>query len=560
MSITKTILVSFFIVCCSVAAKAQPGSATKDSTLLKLNFITFEGEKIVTKVHFENTATHKIINFKTDQNGVASCTLRIGENFAITIDNSADSYEYTIPDADGEALNFTFKYHLQEKIIPTGVIKVFNKKELKAISIRSNNNSTQVLTITNDTVHFPVNENVQYLVQASGVSIKNNTIKIKNTADAVLNYILYFSDDTHAELIAIDSSKSVINVVYKNLYNKPVEGDTILVKGKKMAEQKIRTSANGTAIVILPADDHYTVSLKYFPNVYDINIEKENNLILANDLILNYPGVKEFEKQKKEEADFIAYRDSIYKATEKTKELKLESLLPKIASEIEFVTKKLKDDPGYFERERNVVCAVLKRNKWPSRMIVTDVTGSMYPYMQQIALWHTLEMMDKSPSDYVFFNDGDNKPDRLKVIGKTGGIYSCLKNMPDSVIKTMYTAMGKGSGGDAPENDIEALLKSIELKSPDATVILIADNLSPVKDMALLYDVKVPVRVVLCGTGMGWVNTDYIELAYRTGGSIHTIEQDIFNLTDLHDNDTITIAGTTYKLSGGRFFPLSTRL
>ncbi|MGG9963587.1 hypothetical protein [Ferruginibacter sp. SUN106] len=560
MSITKTILVSFLIICCSVITNAQTGSAGKDSALLKLNFTTFEGEKIITKVHFENTATHKIINFKTDQNGVAACLLRIGENFAITIDNSEDSYEYTIPDADGEALNFTFKYHLQEKIIPSGVIRLFNKKDLKDISIKTNNNSTQVLRITNDTVHFSVNGNEQYLVQSSGVTIKNNTIKIRNAEDAVLNYILYFSDDTHAELIAIDSFKSVINVVYKNLYDKPVVGDTIVVKGKKMAEHKIRTSANGSAIVILPADDQYTISLKYFPNVYDINIEKENHLILANDLILNYPSVKEFEKQKKEEAAFIARRDSIYKAVEKIKELKLESLIPKVTYDVELAAKELKKDPKFFEKEQNVVCAVLNRNKWPSRMIVTDVTGSMYPYMQQIALWHTLEMMDKSSSDYVFFNDGDNKPDNLKVIGKTGGIYSCLKNLPDSVIKTMYTAMEKGSGGDAPENDIEALLKSIELKSPDATVILIADNLSPVKDMALLYDVKVPVRVVLCGTGMGWVNTDYIELAYRTGGSIHTIEQDIFNLTDLHDNDTIKIAGTIYKFSGGRFFPLSTRL
>ena len=67
---------------------------------------------------------------------------------------------------------------------------------------------------------------------------------------------------------------------------------------------------------------------------------------------------------------------------------------------------------------------------------------------------------------------------------------------------------------------------------------------------------KVPVHIVLCGTESG-VNEDYLEIAYKTKGSIHTIEQDIDDLAQLADGATITIGHYKYRVSRGKFIQVS---
>ncbi|WP_462250529.1 hypothetical protein [Ferruginibacter sp.] len=560
MKIIKTLFSIFFILFYS-SAISQSDSLSNDQIVLQLNIVTFESEKIVTTVHLRNTADNKTRSFKTDNKGKISCNVQIGGNYVISITDSDDSYEYTIPDSDGVPLIFNFKYNLQQKSISTVVIKIFNNEILKDILVDAKNDSRQILRIKNDTVHFLISKGRNYLVQAAGVEIKNNFIKFDGTYNSAFSYVLYFSDEKHAELIAIDSSQSVLNIVYKNLYNKPVKGEVITIEGKKHGTNyKIRTSTNGSSLAILPANDYYTVSLKYFPNVFNINIEKENSIILANNLLLNYPSPLEFEKQKKEEAKRIAKRDSLYKIYDKPFELNYLDLQNDLSAQASIDAVEIEKDLNYFKKKNNVVCAVLNRNKWASKIIVTDVTGSMYPYMKEVALWHLLEMMNKSRSDYVFFNDGDNKQDYLKVIGKTGGVYTSLKGAPDSVIKTMHRAMNNGNGGDTPENDIEALLTATKLKEPNSELLLVADNLSGIKDISLINEVKLPVRVILCGAQKTWIHSDYLELAYKTGGSIHTIEEDLFTLSKLHNGETIVIGGISYKFEGGRFFLITSRL
>ncbi|MGC4099817.1 hypothetical protein [Ferruginibacter sp.] len=554
---SKTRVLSFFIFLIPNLLHAQAA----DSTLLQLSFVTFDGKKIVTAVHFENANTHNILHFKTDKEGKLSCRLRTGGKYTIKIDNSNDSYEYTIPDADGFPVNFTFRYHLFEFENPVVKIRLFNNKDLKEIRLVQGGKEMASARIENNSVRFTVPGKNNYTIQANGISIKNNLVQAEPTPTGFLNYILYFSDDTHAELMPIDSWKTAMNIVYEDLYNQPVAGEPVVVKGEKPgAVYNFTTAANGSVIAVLPVDDHYSVSLKYFANVFDINIKQETNTIFSNNLYLSYPGSKEYEAQLKEEAARLATRDSLYKEIADRRQRDYIEFRAGIAADAAKAIKELKTNPAYFKQTDNPVCAVLSRNKWPARMIVTDVTGSMYPYSRQVGLWFLLEMMDKTRSEYVFFNDGDNKPDSEKQIGATGGIYSCLKGSPDSVIKIMYKAMINGSGGDGPENDLEALIKAAEVKQPNEALILIADNYSPIKDMLLLNKIKVPVRVVLCGTASTWANRDCLELAYRTGGSVHTIEEDILDLSKLHDGDSIVIGGTAYKFSGGHFFPLTTRL
>ncbi len=203
----------------------------------------------------------------------------------------------------------------------------------------------------------------------------------------------------------------------------------------------------------------------------------------------------------------------------------------------------------------STVMQVLERNmaKWKKAAIITDVTGSMYPYVLQLQVWMRLNYYKTDCRHFVFFNDGDMKVDRLKRVGKVGGIYPVYAANFTAMELTCKEAMKNGGGSDAQENDLEAILEA-QKEYPDRnSFILIADNYAPVRDMALLRKIKRPVHVILCGTQAGYINVEYLEIAHRTGGSVHTIEQDIDNLAEMSEGAKIEIGGITYQIQRGKF-------
>ena len=126
----------------------------------------------------------------------------------------------------------------------------------------------------------------------------------------------------------------------------------------------------------------------------------------------------------------------------------------------------------------------------------------------------------------------------------------------DRLLETMYKAMTGGSGADSPENDLEALLEGVRLMGEIDELILIADNYSDVRDIELLNRLHAPVRIVLAGADYG-VNEDYLEIAYSTGGSIHTLEEDIYELSHLADGEVVRIGAYRYRVNRGKFVQLT---
>jgi hypothetical protein len=140
-------------------------------------------------------------------------------------------------------------------------------------------------------------------------------------------------------------------------------------------------------------------------------------------------------------------------------------------------------------------------------------------------------------------------PDNKKVIGRTGGIYSASTTKYTEVQDLAVKTMSGGGGGDAPENNVEALLAA-QKKFPGGDLVMIADNWAPIKDKMLTTDVKRPVHVILCGV-MGPLNIDYLELARATGGSVHTMETDLTRLADLNEGGTFELDGQHFMIKGG---------
>lgn len=208
----------------------------------------------------------------------------------------------------------------------------------------------------------------------------------------------------------------------------------------------------------------------------------------------------------------------------------------------------------------SIILKILDRHKeWENSLIVMDWTGSMYPYAAQAVLWHASNFKTSGIKYFTFFNDGDGIADNRKIMGETGGIYfSQAKNL-ETLINTFYLVSSKGNGGDSPENDIEALLEAVNRFQDFDDLILIADNNSCVRDFRLLKKLDASVRVILCGTEFG-INPQYVNLAYQTGGSIHTIENDIYDISKRIQNDTITIDRVRYRLNDNDILNNETRL
>lgn len=200
----------------------------------------------------------------------------------------------------------------------------------------------------------------------------------------------------------------------------------------------------------------------------------------------------------------------------------------------------VKKVPGHFEKtaffdtfglRKTDEFKILTRKSWGGKYaVLIDVTGSMTPYTAQVMLWIKNSKSCLDNGRVAFFNDGNETPDIIKLIGNTGGIHMVESHTFDTVYAKMQTAMRRGDGGDIPENNIEALLVTQKKWPMLDSFIMIADNNAAIKDIILLKHVNKPVNIILCGV-TDKINPSYIELAAKTNGRIYTIEAE---LTDLH--------------------------
>lgn len=177
----------------------------------------------------------------------------------------------------------------------------------------------------------------------------------------------------------------------------------------------------------------------------------------------------------------------------------------------------------------STVYRVLERHpEWKNMLVVMDWTGSMYRHGAQLVHWYKVKRYedDNVVRHFVFFNDGNHKKTYQKRIGRTGGVYRTRSMDLEEILHTMEYVMQKGNGGDMSENDIEALLTGIQYLEDYESVILIADNKSEVRDIELLDKIDKPVHVILCGAE-SFIHPHYRRIARETGGSLHTIEQDL---------------------------------
>ncbi|MFT6500684.1 MAG: hypothetical protein ACJASQ_000793 [Crocinitomicaceae bacterium] len=181
--------------------------------------------------------------------------------------------------------------------------------------------------------------------------------------------------------------------------------------------------------------------------------------------------------------------------------------------------------------------------------VVMDVTASMNSNLAGLSWWIYNNTDTLRIPSYTFFNDGDNRKDSKKKIGEIGGIYQA--NFAGRVAPTIIEAMYSGNGGDSQENDVEAVLYAQQSTPAADAILLIADNNSEVRDMALLKDVQKKVHVIICGKPKA-IRINYLDIAQATGGDIIVNGRRI-KLNNIGVGGQVQIVNSTYFLTSKGF-------
>ncbi len=209
-----------------------------------------------------------------------------------------------------------------------------------------------------------------------------------------------------------------------------------------------------------------------------------------------------------------------------------------------------------FSPEDSIIKKVSDRNPdMRDLLVAVDLTGSMSPYiMQVISLMEELTIT-RSPEVKCFslFNDGDDKEDRKKEIGNTGGIYIVHGDITLKKLgRTILQAMQKGSGGDTPENNIEAVLKGLKACPECKDVVMVADNFATPRDGKLLPEINIPIHWIICGGEEG-LNSEYLDLVRQNKGYLHTLNYDVKDLHLAKEGNVIKVGEQEFILKNGKF-------
>jgi hypothetical protein len=210
---------------------------------------------------------------------------------------------------------------------------------------------------------------------------------------------------------------------------------------------------------------------------------------------------------------------------------------------------------GKTKSEDSTLLKVFERNKdWKDMLVVCDVTGSMSPYTSQLLLWIKANQKLHSMKNIVFFNDDDEKSTSQEKVKDTTGMWSVSSGDYKKVMDVALKAMKEGSH---IENNLEAVCRAVdEFPKGKNKVVMIADNWEDPCDMYLVDYLKsknIPVRIIVCGSGAS-LNMKYLDIARSTGGTVHTMEDDLLNLSSMKDGTGFKVGDVRVVLYKGKFY------
>jgi hypothetical protein len=551
-AITKATIETSDSIFQQLSILAEP---TENEAVIKVNVVDEKGKRFPDfMVYCKNLLTNKRFFARTQKNGTAVFRLPVGCNYSIGYKLEPEINTFKLPNSPYLVLTFEipgFSTKLHEETRNDTIFQLVTDKQgtakdkvlvrIKISNLKNKPIQGEEVTIQqkhSKTCYFGKTDKmgkIQFLLPNS------NFYYLNFEFDKKIDSLIYTSEHrfhiTEIDYQCIGSKELKKRALSRK---KALETrDNLFKVYEKTRDSLRREVSRRDSIAKLEMTKWERIYLKerlFMDSIFKADRKRWDSIKLAETIRDSIRRVSFAER------DFLSMRENDTAIIRKIQEKALKELA------------QVQKDSKYFEKSGNEILSVLYRmlSKWKKAVIVTDITGSMSPYMDQILLWHAIKLTDFSKNKYIFFNDGDGKADTAKIIGNTGGIHQAAGTSIEQLLSTMKLSASLGSGGDGPENNMEALIEGAKIKDKFSELILIADNYADIKDIQLLTGFNVPVRVILCGVSTS-INENYLELAYKTKGSVHTIEKDIFDLFNLKNGQTILIGKFNYQVSYGKF-------
>lgn len=594
----KPILLILFFSLFYGLASGQSNRQQTNSAILYLQVLDTDHKQIEkAEITIRGVRNDVKINLLTDSKGNAKAMLPLGQSYILDVGQILNADTVHIPDEKGfeMELNLVIGRRFATGTPTAEVVFRVNHPDGRPLEekfiVFSLDNSKSYLVTTG------ADGTAMALLPAGGnyrVDFPGATNYFRFSLPAALNHRetlnISFTGSGPGKLHpTID--RMLVRIHYYDFENRGVPGEVIKIRGEgRGREFTVVTNDSGWVSLLLPKGERYVFSTQLLQDFQRMAAPPDEQL-LERTLLINYISTKGYYEIMAEIEREERIRDSIYQA--RLKEIKLQDSITRAKGFIhkEYLArqqavikprpvtkfmepgdrkialvdrakdeeKAVENDFTYFEKQRQSVNAPLFRfrDKWRDNVVVVDVTCSMDPYVDQLMTWLAMKFSTKQKNRYVFFNDGDGIPVEEKYIGKTGGFHYTASANIEEVLAKVYHAESFGCSGDPPENDLEALLHATKYLNRGSQLVLVADNLSAVRDIELLPQLKVPVRVILCGLWVeGTIHPHYLEIAYHTGGSIHTISEDMMDLKKKVDKDQfVEINNRIYHFRYGKFVP-----
>ncbi len=578
-------------ICCLLPfiGQAQTLKPTETQGLILVLLLDKNDKPLQDQVFFTSKKTNKTFSVKTNSYGMAEILLPTNDFYTVSLEFEPKYDEIEIPNQAYFGMNYQIGYDKQRKTAAKDAIVRINlhtaskkmlSEEITLISQKTKK-TYKATTDTKGNTEFKLPNNDEYTINYKSAP-NYGLIKIPNEDNFILQYEAIYEGSKDGAVYP-NRENALFAFTFIDLDSLPVAGETFTLQAKNNKKLYTAiTNKKGEAFMLVPLGDTYTFSATYYPNFGEKKVDAKTGLY-KYDVSLMFVSSADFLKQQAaEEARTKAREDSWkiwQKAREEQKKIEQENQQriadlkktlegrKKLFEEREAEFKKWKEAYDatidkvtmmptfrYNPISDTAVNAVLNRHTdWKRKLMVVDVTGSMTPYSEQLADWHELNWAKQDQIQYVFFNDGNNKPDAQKVIGNTGGIFYSKKTDKQTFKQTMTLARENGNGGDQPENDLEAVIAAINNCNNYDEIVLVADNFAKVRDISLLSQINKPIKIILCGATHNTINTDYLDIAFATKGSVHTIEQDIVDIAATIDGAKIKIGDTYYILTKDKF-------
>ncbi len=369
-------------------------------------------------------------------------------------------------------------------------------------------------------------------------------------------------------------SRALIHIKIMDPDGNPLESEVICYDAKKAKKvYQATTDANGMSTLMIPKGDTYSVHSYAHRNI-TTKTYRESNSSRMSRIELKLISMQEVKRREAERKILLARRDSIRHLQRiqdsiqiarnayrnfylqhryKSKDYKaIEANIKTLAQKDQEAIRINKD---HYTQTDEEIKAMFHRNRsqWKNKRIIANIDCSMYQYIDELMVWNFTDEAEQENNSYWLFN-GFNYKDPETTGHSRRGIFHVPENNVEGFFTTIDKIVNFSCRGSRLENVVEALILGAKGKNADEDLLFIADNYSDVSDLDKLPQLKVPVHVLLTDSKYG-VNENYLEIAYRTGGSIHTQQEDISaeRLKALRDGDRLEIGKHQYRFMMGRF-------